>query len=43
MRQQVNKVQKKEEVQTHLEFARNLRRNFNRWCTALDIKKIGKI
>ncbi len=32
------RLQKKEEVQTHLEFVRDLRRNFNRWCTALDIK-----
>ncbi len=33
-------LQKKEEVQTHLEFVRDLKRNFNRWCTALDIKTI---
>ncbi len=32
------RLQKKEEVQTHLEFVSDLRRNFNSWCTALDIK-----
>ncbi len=32
-------LQKKEEVQTHLEYVRDLRRNFNHWCTALYITK----
>lgn len=32
------RFQRKDEVQSHLEFVKDLRRNFNRWCTALNVK-----
>lgn len=27
-------------MQTHLEFVRDLRKHFNRWCTAVDINTL---
>lgn len=34
------RLQKKDELQTNLEFVRDLRKHFNHWCKALDIKTL---
>lgn len=34
------RLQKKEELQTHLEFVRDLKKYLNHWCTAVDIKTL---